>query len=79
MMIVRLNLVSFLLIIISLVRSVKSVCDSTCISSLSPDDCPVGTFFEVNITMNDCCPGCRTGIGLFNQKFSEFFKVFTTV
>lgn len=33
-----------------------------CTSSLTPDDCPPGEFLDVQIT-NNCCHGCRVGIG----------------
>lgn len=33
-----------------------------CTSSLTPDDCPPSEFLDVQIT-NNCCHGCRVGIG----------------
>lgn len=33
-----------------------------CTSTLTPDDCPPGKFLDVQIT-NNCCHGCRVGIG----------------
>ena len=45
-------------------KNVVSICESSCTSSLQYNECPANTFFEVNITINGCCPGCRAGIGL---------------